>query len=182
MRRVLALVLALAAGPTAAALDVSALMNLLAQTREVKAAFVETRHSPLLAAPLESSGTLAYRRPDVVEKAVVKPRAERFRILEDEVVVERGGREQRIALASQPALAGFAASLRGVLSGDAAVLRKYFRLEVAGDERAWTLALTPAARAMATHVERIVVSGSAGRVLRIETFETTGDRTLLELR
>ena len=156
-------------------------MKLLAATKEVQAPFTERKHSPVLAAPLDSSGTLLYRRPDVVEKTVIRPRRERFRILGDEVVVERGGKEQRMGLASQPMLAGFAASLRGVLSGDAPTLQKYFKLRVAGDEKAWTLELTPADNTLSNHVERIVVAGRGGRVERIETFETTGDRTVMEI-
>jgi hypothetical protein len=95
--------------------------------------------------------------------------------------VERGGKEQRIALSSQPVLAAFAASLRGVLSGDAAVLQKYFKLKVTGDEGGWTLELTPANDAVAGHVERITVTGRAGRVEKIDTLEPTGDRTVLEV-
>ena len=164
-----------------AAFDVTALMKQLAATGEVKAAFVERKHSPVLVASIDSSGTLLYRRPDVLEKNVVKPRVERFRILKDEVVVERDGKTQRLALAAQPALAAFAASLRGVLSGDAAVLQRYFTLKVAGDEKAWTLELTPADRTVASFVERIVASGRGGRVEKIETFEASGDRTVLEI-
>ena len=182
MKRFLALLaLALAPLPAAAALDVPALMKLLAATTEVQAPFIERKYSPVLAASIDSSGTLFYKRPDRVEKTVTKPRHERFRILAEEVVIERGGKEQRIALASQPVLAGFAASLRGVLSGDAATLQRYFKLQLSGDERAWTLELTPWNKGLATYVERIVVSGRGGRVERIETFETTGDRTVMEI-
>ena len=169
------------AQPALAAFDVAALMKQLAQTQEVKAPFVERKFSAVLAVPIDSTGTLIYRRPDLVEKLVAKPRAERFRILKDEVVVERGGKEQRIALSSHPVLAGFAASLRGVLSGDIAALQRYFKLRAAGDEKAWTLELTPADDTLANHVERIVVAGRGGRVERIETFETTGDRTVMEI-
>lgn len=167
--------------PAAAAIEVPELMKLLAATTEVQAPFTESKHSPVLAAPLDSAGMLVYRRPDVVEKTVTKPRRERFRILADEVVVERSGKEQRIALASQPVLAALAASLRGVLSGDAATLQKHFKLRASGDANAWTLELTPSDNAVAAYVERIVVAGRGGRVERIETFETTGDRTVTEI-
>jgi hypothetical protein len=183
MRRawLLAFLLPLAAPPALAAIDVPALMKLLAATQEVNAPFVERKHSPLLVASLDSSGTLLYRRPDFVEKRVTRPRAERYRIGKDEVIVERGGKEQRIALSAQPAAAGLAASLRGVLMGDAALLQKYFKLRAGGDEGAWTLELTPVDNAVAGLVERIAVAGRGGRVERIETFETSGDRTVLEI-
>ncbi len=182
MRRALAAALLVLAAPAcAAAFDVAALMKRLAATPEVRAAYTERKHSPVLAAPIDSAGTLLYRRPDVVEKQATRPRPERFRILREEVVVERGGKEQRIALASQPVLAAFAASLRGVLSGDEAVLRRYFKLQVSGDEGAWGLELTPADATLARYVERISVAGRGGQVRRIETLETTGDRTVLEI-
>lgn len=182
MRRLgaLAALLSLSA-PALAAFDVAALMKRLAATEEVRASFVERKHSPVLVASIDSSGTLLYRRPDVVEKNVAKPRAQRLRILRDEVLIERDGRTRRIAFASQPAVAAFAASLRGVLSGDAAVLERYFRLQVSGDETRWSLELTPAEASVASFVERIVVGGRGGRVERIETFEASGDRTVLEI-
>lgn len=181
MKRALGALLGLLWLPAAAAIEVPALMKLLASTTEVRSPFTEQKHSPVLAAPLDSAGTLLYRRPGVVEKTVTKPRRERFRILAEEVVVERGGKEQRIALSSQPVLAALAASLRGVLSGDAAVLQRHFKLKASGDEKAWTLELTPSDGAVAVYVERIVVAGRGGRVERIETFETTGDRTVMEI-
>jgi outer membrane lipoprotein-sorting protein len=182
MRRALAaLAFAAASAPACAAFDVAALMKLLGATEEVKASFVERKYSPLLVASIDSSGTLLYKRPDIVEKVVARPRAERYRILKDEVVVERGGKETRMALASQPALAGLAASLRGVLSGDAALLGRYFQLKVGGDENAWTLELVPSGNAIRAYVERIVASGRGGRVERIETFEAQGDRTVMEI-
>jgi outer membrane lipoprotein-sorting protein len=180
-RALLALAVALGAQAWAAAFDVAALMKLLAETNEVRASFVERKYSPVLVAPIDSSGTLLYRRPDVVEKIVAKPRPERFRILKDEVVVERGGKEQRIAFASQPALAGLAASLRGVLSGDGALLRRYFEMNVVGDAKSWTLELIPADNWIRAYVERVIATGRGGRVEKIETFEAAGDRTVLEI-
>ncbi|QJR11768.1 hypothetical protein DSM104443_02851 [Usitatibacter rugosus] len=181
MRRwLLAFALAAAALP-AAALDVPGLMKLLAATNEVTKPYTERKFSPLLVASVDSAGTLRYKRPDLLEKQVTKPRSERYRILADAVVIERGGKEQRIALSSQPALAAIAASLRGVLSGDAAQLQRYFKLKASGTEEAWTLELTPSDDAIKGYVERVVVAGRQGQVSRIETFESSGDRTLLEI-
>lgn len=181
MKRVLLSLVLCAVALPAAALDVPALMKLLATTNEVTKPYTERKFSPLLVASVDSAGTLRYKRPDLLEKQVTKPRSERFRILADAVVVERNGKEQRIALASQPALAAFAASLRGVLSGDSAQLQRYFTLAAAGTEEAWTLELTPSDDAIKGYVQRVVVAGRQGQVSRIETFESSGDRTLLEI-
>jgi len=181
MRRWLAALVLCAAALPAAALDVPGLMKLLAATSEVSKPYTERKFSPLLVASVDSAGTLRYKRPDLLEKQVTKPRSERYRILADSVVIERGGKEQRIALSSQPALAAFAASLRGVLSGDAAQLQRYFKLAAGGTEEAWTLELTPSDDAIKGYIERVVVAGRQGQVSRIETFESSGDRTLLEI-
>ncbi|APV50462.1 hypothetical protein BWI17_12620 [Betaproteobacteria bacterium GR16-43] len=181
-RALFAAALAFASAAANAAFDEAELMRQLAATTEVQSAYTERKTSPLLAAPLDNSGTLTYRRPNVIEKNVASPRREKLRILADEVVVERNGQERRIAIASQPTLAAFAASLRGVLSGDSAVLRKYFKLRVSGAEEAWSLELVPIDAAVSRYVERVVVEGRGGRVGRIETFEVSGDRTVLELR
>jgi hypothetical protein len=172
-----ALVLALAA------FDETALLKQLAATQEVKAAYTERKTSPVLAAPLDNSGTLLYRRPDVIEKTVSSPRREQLRILPTEIVMQREGQpERRIAISSRPVVAAFAESLRGVLSGDGPALRRYFKLRVSGTESAWSLELVPTESEVARFVERIVVGGQGGRISRIETFETNGDNTVLELR
>ncbi|HEX3061379.1 MAG TPA: LolA-related protein [Usitatibacter sp.] len=174
--------LALVVQPAAASFDVPALMRLLGTAKDLELPYVERRYSPILVAPVESSGTLVYHRPEVVEKIVAKPRRERLRILLDEVVVERDGKEQRLAFASAPALAGLAASIRGVLSGDAALLETHFDLKIGGDEAAWTLDLTPKDDTLRSRLEGIVVSGHGGRVAKVETFEASGDRTVTEIR
>jgi hypothetical protein len=100
----------------------------------------------------------------------------------EELVVERKGKERRIPLSSQPVLAAFAASLRGVLAGDAVLLRKYYRLMLTGEESAWQLELVPLDEEATRYVERILVSGKAGRIAQIEIREGTGDRSVLQIR
>ena len=177
-------VLLLAAGAAwpAPSFDLARLMALLAESPSAEVPYVEKKYSALLSEPVVSSGTLVYRRPDVVEKNMEAPRRERFRISGEELVVERKGAQKRIALSSQPLLAVFAASLRGVLSGDAALLGEHFRLTLAGAELDWKLEMTPHDEEIARHVERVVVSGRAGRVGSIEVRETSGDRSVLQAR
>lgn len=171
--------LAAPAGWAAPDFDLPRLMELLAGNPSAQVAYVEKKFSALLSEPLVSTGTLAYRRPDVVEKNMATPRQEGFRIAGDELTVTRRGKERRIALSSEPLLAAFAASLRGVLSGNDELLREHFRLDLAGTEADWRLALTPADEGIARYVERIVVAGRGGRVGSIEVREASGDRSVL---
>lgn len=177
---VLAIVLLLSASARSAPdFDLARLMQLLRETPEAPVPFVERKFSAMLSEPLVSTGTLAYRRPDLVEKTVVSPRAERFRLEGDELVLTRDGKSRRVRLASEPLLAAFAAGLRGVLSGNAALLAEHHRLSLAGTQAAWTLEMTPLEAEVGRYVERIVVSGREGRVGTLEVREPNGDRSVM---
>ena len=181
MKTIAFMILLLAAGAASAApaLDLARLMQLLSESPSTEAPYVEKRFSALLSKPVVSSGTLVYRRPDLVEKNMVSPRQESFRIAGEELTVTREGGQKRIALSSEPLIAAFAASLRGVLSGNAQQLGEHFRLALEGTEPDWKLEMTPIDEEVARYVERIVVSGSSGRVRQIEVREASGDRSVL---
>ncbi len=162
--------------------DVTRLMQLLAAQPATEVAFTEKKYSSLLSEPVVSSGRLAYRRPDIVEKSIELPRKERYRFAGDELLLLRNGAEKRIPLSGQPLLSAFAASLRGVLGGDQALLRNHYQLSLRGKETAWILELTPLDEETGRYVSRIVVSGHAGRIEQIEVRETSGDRSVLQVR
>jgi outer membrane lipoprotein-sorting protein len=162
--------------------DVARLMQLLSLAPAAEVSYTEKKYSSLLAEPLVSSGTLAYRRPDTVEKAMIAPRKELFRIIGDELIVVRNGAERHFPLSSQPLLAAFAASLRGVLAGDAGLLRNHYRLSLEGEESAWRLEMIPLDEEITRYVERILVSGRAGRIEQMEVRESSGDRSVMQLR
>jgi len=159
--------------------DLARLMQLLAENPSSEAAYVEKKYSALLAQPVVSSGKLVYRRPDVVEKNMTAPRQESFRIAGRELTLTRDGKQRRMSLASEPLLAAFAASLRGVLSGDAKQLLEHYRLALSGTESEWTLEMTPIDDEITRYVQRVVVSGRAGHVKQIEVRESNGDRSVL---
>ncbi len=162
--------------------DLARLMQLLKLAPEAEVSYTERKYSSLLTDPVVSSGTLAYRRPDTVEKNLMTPRKERFRIAGEELVVVRKEIEKRYPLSSQPLLAAFAASLRGVLGGDVQLLQRYFRLRLEGGEQEWRLELVPIEDEIIRYVERITVSGRAGRIQQIEIRESSGDRSVLQVR
>lgn len=162
--------------------DLVRLMQLLSLAPEAEVPYTEMKYSSLLAEPIVSSGTLSYRRPDTVEKNMVAPRNERFRIVGGDLIVVHNGAEQRFPLSSQPLLSAFAASLRGVLAGDALLLRSHYRLALEGEEQDWRLEMIPLEEEIGRYVERITVSGRAGRIAQIEVREASGDRSVLQVR
>ena len=162
--------------------DIARLMQLLERAPESEVTYTEKKYSSLLAEPVVSSGTLAFRRPDTVEKNMTTPRKERFRIAGEELIMIRNGAEKRLPLSSQPLLSAFAASMRGVLAGDAALLRTHYHLTLEGVEQAWRLELVPLDEDITRYVERILVSGRTGRIEQIEVRESSGDRSVLQVR
>ena len=162
--------------------DLVQLMQLIAASPATEVSFSEKKYSNLLSAPVVSSGKLSYRRPDVVEKNIESPRAERYRFIGDELVLVRNGSEQRIALSRQPLLSAMAASLRGVLGGDLALLRNHYQLTLQGDAPSWRLDMLPIDAEVGRYLQRITASGHAGRIGQIEVRETSGDRSVLKIR
>lgn len=161
--------------------DLVHLMQLLSLAPAAEVSYTEKKYSSLLTEPVVSSGTLSYQRPDTVEKNMLSPRKESFRIAGNALIVARKGSEKSYPLSSQPLLAAFAASLRGVLGGDAELLRQHYRLTLEGDEQQWRLELTPIEEEITRYVERIAVSGHAGHIEQIEVRERNGDHSVLQV-
>lgn len=157
-------------------------MQLLAATPAAEVSFTEKKFSSLLSEPVVSSGKLLYRRPDSVAKIIETPRKESYRFERDVLVLTRAGAEKRIPLSSQPLLSAFAASLRGLLGGDLALLRNHYQLSLQGDEQSWRLDMTPVDEEIGRYVQRITASGRAGRIGQIEVGESSGDRSVLQVR
>ncbi len=182
-RWILVFFLLTAIGATCAqSLDLPRLMQLLAAVPAAEVAFTEKKFSSLLSTPVVSSGKLVYRRPDIVEKNIETPRKESYRFAGEDLVMTRDGKERRIPLSSQPLLAAFAASLRGVLGGDIVLLRTHYELSLQGDEPSWRLDMTPIDEQTRRYVQRVTVSGRAGRVSQIEVREASGDHSVLQVR
>lgn len=186
LRRIAALLCLFAAATAnatnAGVFDLSRLMQLLAANSAAEVSFTEKKFSSLLSEPVVSSGKLIYRRPDTVEKNIDMPRKESYRFESDVLVVMRNGVEKRIPLSSQPLLSAFAASLRGLLGGNLALLRNHYRLSLQGDEQSWRLDMAPVDEEIGRYVQRITASGRAGRIGQIEVRETSGDQSVLQVR
>jgi hypothetical protein len=114
------------------ALDLPELMNLLAHRPSGQARFTEQRFVKGLDAPLVSSGVLEYQAPDIFARHTLEPRDESVRVEGNTVTFSRGGRSRTLALDAAPEAAVAIEAVRGTLTGDAAVLQKWFRVSVAG--------------------------------------------------
>lgn len=168
--------------------DLQRLFAELGASRERHARFTERRFSALLKGPAESSGTLVFQSPDILEKRTVEPQRESVRIEGSNVTYEgatRGGSVQKrtFSLADAPLLAALIESLRATLAGDLATLRRHY--DVAWNPlqtpRSWQLTLTPRVRALRDAVSKVELRGAAGEVSAIEIVEANGDLTLMQI-
>ena len=132
------------AASAADALTVAQLQRLLQSSPRQAVAYQELRESPWLAAPMTSRGTM-HSTPEALEKRVESPRQETWRLLPDRVEWVGPGATDRkqIMFSDAPALAMLSDVMRRVVAGDLVALERDFKIELRGDERAWTAQLQP---------------------------------------
>lgn len=176
-RLLFALLTVLSLPTHAAGLTLEALMNALAANPGGTVRFVEQRHLAVLDAPLSTTGTLVYRRPDRLERHAETPRAESMVLEGDRLSMTRDGQTLNFRLAQLPEAAGFVDSIRAVLAGDRAMLERRWKLSLAGSAEAWTLTLLPADPLLAQQVERVDMRGRRGELLGMDVRHTGGDRS-----
>jgi len=168
--------------------DLQRLFAELGASRERHARFTERKFSAMLKAPAESSGTLVFQSPDILEKRTVEPQRESVRIEGSNVTYEgapRGGSVQKrtFSLADAPLLAALIESLRATLAGDLVTLRRHYDVAWSALQapKSWQLMLTPRARALRDSVSKVELRGVAGEVSAIEIVEANGDLTLMQI-
>lgn len=160
-------------------------MAALAAVKQSRVRFVEQRDSRILESTLTVTGTLTYRAPAHIEKHSLRPLDERFVADGDTLLLERRQAGKTFARSLQlsefPALAPLLAGLRGVLSGDAALLARHFTVEFMPLWNGWRLRLTPKDARARAQVESIRFEGEGARVRLIETREAGGDVSRMRL-
>jgi hypothetical protein len=164
------------------------LFSELGARRERQARFTERKFSALLKAPVESSGTLVFRAPDVLEKRTVAPQRESVRIEGNVVTYEGaplGGNVQKrtFALSDAPLLAALIESLRATLAGDLPALRRHYDVSWSAPQspKGWQLTLVPREQALREAVAKVVMRGAASEVSAVEIVEASGDFTLMQI-
>lgn len=180
-RLLLTALLAAASWSAHAGFDIPQLMGDLAQFKGGRARFVETRHVALLDAPIISSGEMRFTPPDRLEKDTFQPRRETLVLEQNTLTVERDGRSLTWHVGSRPEAMAFIESVRSTLSGNRETLQKYYRLELQGSAKNWTLLLLPSTPEVQALITRISISGSGAQVRRIQYQQADGDRSELLL-
>jgi len=174
--------LAWAVGAAAQPISVAGLQRLLQDTPKRERRFHEARESLWLAAPVESSGSMT-ASAHVLEKKVEQPRRETWRILPDRLqrVVPGDAPTKELLFSDAPAVAPLANAMRLVMAGDLKGLEPDFKLVPGGDERLWTLQLTPRRQDIARFLKQLDLQGTGAQLQVIVILESQGDRTTIRL-
>jgi hypothetical protein len=177
-----ALMPACAAVAAAQPITVAQVQRLLQDAPKRELRFHETRESQWLSVPLESSGSMK-ASATMLEKTVEHPRRETWRILDDRMqLIEPGSDSARqFMYAEAPAVAVLANALRRVMAGDLQALDADFQLVPGGDQRLWTLQLTPRRLAIARFLKQLELQGAGAQLHVIVIVESQGDRTTTRL-
>ncbi len=165
----------------AAGFDAAGLTGLLAANAKGRVSFVETRHLALLDAPLASSGELVYTPPNRLERHTLEPREESAILDGDTLTLIRDGRTRTLALSDYPQVALLIDSLRAVLAGDLGRLERSYTLLLAGTPDAWMLDLSPKDPQLASTLRRIHLTGTGGRIERVDMIQTNGNRSSMQI-
>jgi hypothetical protein len=165
----------------AQALTLSELMGLLAHRPSEQVRFTEQRFVKGLDAPLVSSGVLEFRPPDRFSRHTLQPRDESVQVEGNTVTFSRGGRSRSMALDAAPEAVVAIEAIRGTLTGDAAVLQKWFRVDVAGEPGQWTMELVPQDAKAAGPLAAVHVAGRRAAIDTIATRLADGTRTVMTI-
>lgn len=180
-----ALLLAGAAAPAPAA-EPWGLEDLFARFARIpssNARFTETREIGLLTAPLESSGTLTYRRPDFLEKRTLQPQPESLRLDGDRLTLTQAdGASRTLSVSAMPEIQTYVESIRATLRGDVPSIMRFYEVALEGAPQDWRMQLTPRADEARKVVQRIVIAGRDSTIHRIEVLQADGDRSIMTIQ
>lgn len=163
--------------------NLGALLGSLATRQQGTARYTETRTLKVLTKPIQSSGLLSFRRPDVLEKQVMLPKPESMRVEGDRVTIDDGSPQSPriLQLSDHPEVAILIEAIRTPLTGNLDRLNALFQVSLGGSERRWLLSLVPRDPRAAEWVRSVYVRGSGDRVNAVEIDEQGGDHTVLRI-
>lgn len=165
----------------AAEWGIEPLMKSLAEKPSERAVFVEKKSISYLDKPVESSGELFYRAPDLLEKRTLKPKAELLRLEGDQLTIERAKKTHQLRLSDYPEISSFVDSIRGTLAGDRKALERNYKITLEGLPERWTLLLHPIDPKMSALIQKITIGGRRAEVRSIEIQQADGDRSVMSI-
>ncbi len=157
-------------------------MQALASVPARRAQFVEMKSIAALSQPINTTGTLVYRRPSYFAKITAPPHAEQLVVDGDRLWLAEGDQASHvIALDSKPQMRALVDAIRGTLSGDLTLLRQWYQVAMTGQLSAWRLTLTPSDPSVASLIRFIVIDGTGATPHTIRTVQANGDESRMTI-
>ncbi|HEY1230063.1 MAG TPA: LolA-related protein [Ramlibacter sp.] len=176
---VMASAFAMAAGVSAQQFGIDTLMQSLAKVRSGEATFTEERQVAQLDQALRSVGRLRFSAPDTFVRETTSPRHERLAVVGNELTIVQGGRTRTVMLDSIPEAAVMVEAIRGTLTGNRALLERYFATELRGRPESWELDLVPRDTRLRGQVARVRLLGRQGQVREVRIAMADGDSSVM---
>jgi outer membrane lipoprotein-sorting protein len=184
--RLLCLVLLLACAPAAYAQSwgLPDLMQSLAQVHSASAAFTARQTSPVLSAPLISTGTLTYTAPGYLRKTTSAPTPEDFILNGEKITLTsaQAGGTRVFNINQDPRIAGLVEGIRGTLAGDLPQLETFYNVSLSGGADNWQLTLLPKPAALAKFLRSITITGHQSTLDTIDTATADGGDSRMSIR
>jgi outer membrane lipoprotein-sorting protein len=157
-------------------------MQALASVPARRAQFVEVKSIAALSQPINTTGTLVYRRPSYLAKIAAPPHAEQLVVDGQRLWLTEGDQPSHVIdLDSRPQLRALVDAIRGTLSGDLALLQRSYHVAMTGKLAAWHLTLTPSDPAVASLLRFIVIDGTGATPHMIRTVQANGDESRMTI-
>lgn len=157
------------------------LMEMMAGVQDREDRFTERKTLAMLTAPLVLTGTLAYSRPDHVEKHVLSPYEEHLVVHGEELTLTNKNGTKRVKVKSHPLIWSFVEAIRASLAGDGTALRRFYRVELAGTRQDWVLTLRPLDPQAASYLTSVTLKGRGNRLAVVDILEAGGDRSVMTI-
>lgn len=170
---------AIASGASAQQFGIDTLMQSLARVRSGEATFTEERQVAQLDQALRSAGRLRFSAPDTFVRETTSPRQERLAVVGNELTITQGGRTRTVMLDSIPEAAVMVEAIRGTLTGNRAILERYFAAELQGRAESWQLDLVPRDERLRGQVARVRLLGRLAQVREVRIAMADGDNSVM---
>ncbi|WP_297492741.1 LolA-related protein [Acidocella sp.] len=157
------------------------LMQALARLPAASATFSEQETSPVLSAPLTSTGSLTYVAPGYLHKVTISPAPEDFVLDHGQITLTSGGTTHVFTLNQDPRIAGLVEGISFTLSGDLPGLQNLYTLSLTGTAATWRLHLVPKDAALARFIRFMVITGTQNHVTSIDTASGDGSETRMSI-
>jgi outer membrane lipoprotein-sorting protein len=166
------------------------IMREFAASGGIEARFHESRQLSILNDPIESAGTLYFAPPDQLARLVSEPGKTKLVVSDSTVTFQDETGVQTFALDSSEVARALLGNTTVLLRGDIELLRSQYEVEFHVDvadgvdvadrkkDEIWTLDLVPRDPVVRKILKRLRVQGKGGKLVRMESIETSGDVTV----